>query len=68
MDSSAEDGGRHSLKGLVAFVERPAAQLYISKLSNPVRISEHPLKRSRDYTISLSPSVLPATGPLITAR
>ena len=70
IDSSAEYGGRDtslSLRDLVAFVERPPAQLHISKLSNPVRIPEHLLKRSRDYAISLSPSVLPATGPLITA-
>ena len=55
IDSSAEYGGRNtslSLKDLVAFVER---------------ISEHLLKRSRDSAISLSPSVPPATGPLITA-
>jgi RAB protein geranylgeranyltransferase component A len=70
IDSSAEYGGRDaslSLKDLVAFVERPPAQLHITKLSNPVQISENLLKRSRDYAISLSPSVLPATGPLITA-
>lgn len=70
IDSSADYGGRDaslSLQDLVAFVARPPAQLHISKLSNPVPISEHLLKRSRDYAISLSPSVLPATGPLITA-
>jgi RAB protein geranylgeranyltransferase component A len=70
IDSSADYGGRDaslSLKDLVAFVQRPPAQLHISKLSNPVPISEHLLNRSRDYAISLSPTVLPATGPLITA-
>lgn len=70
IDSSADYGGRDaslSLKDLVAFVERPPAQLDISKLSNPVPIAGHLLKRSRDYAISLSPSVFPATGPLITA-
>ena len=70
IDSSAEYGGRDaslSLKDLVEFVARPPAQLHISKLSNPIRIPEHILSRSRDYAISLSPSVLPATGPLITA-
>lgn len=70
IDSSVDYGGRDaslSLRDLVAFIECPSAQLHISKLSNPVPISEHLLKRSRDYAISLSPSVLPATGPLITA-
>ena len=70
MDYSVDYGGRDaslSLKDLVAFVERPPAQLHISKLSNPVPISEHLLKHARDYAISLSPGVLPATGPLITA-
>jgi len=70
IDSSADYGGRDaslSLKDLVAFVERPPAQLHILKLSNPVPISEHLLNRSRDYAISLSPTILPAMGPLITA-
>lgn len=70
IDSSAEYGGRDaslSLKDLVEFAARPPAQLHISKLSNPIRIPEHTLTRSRDYAISLSPSVFPATGPLITA-
>ena len=70
VDSSAEYGGRDaslSLKDLVEFAARPPAQLHISKLSNPIRIPEYLLPRSRDYAISLSPSVLPATGPLITA-
>jgi Rab proteins geranylgeranyltransferase component A len=66
LDKSETYGGRDaslSLMDLHHFILNPPAD--ITDLSAPVPISADSLRQSRDYAISLTPSILSATGPMI---
>ncbi|PVF99147.1 FAD/NAD(P)-binding domain-containing protein [Serendipita vermifera] len=66
LDKSETYGGRDaslSLTELHHFIINPPTG--VTNLSAPVPISTESLRQSRDYAISLTPSILSATGPMI---
>ncbi|KAG8828131.1 Rab proteins geranylgeranyltransferase component A [Serendipita sp. 401] len=66
LDESPNYGGRDASLSMIElhhFLLSPPG--HITNLSAPIPISQELLRESRHYALSLSPSIVPSTGPLV---